>query len=322
MKHPFKLSKSNIIYAIIVGVIVIFLNTRTYGLDGFSIGYTLGSLIGLLVFPALLAFLFWYILGRKEKGGTTTFNVVLSLMLLSSISQFGRTAKERQKPIDTIQKAITDYKENTLANPDSTDLNYAALSSDIKRSIDDLVKTSIGEERKLYVVVKEFFKKSDSTSLEWNKAYNAFNEPRILDFNQLNNQEEYEFQKSVIQTYIDQSQNFKYFIENRIDYMKNHSKNIDKSHTAYIGFMKGMVKKDSVQTPIFLPYINGHIAYGEGIKEIVEILEKESGKWEYENETLIFENSESQILYETILNKAFGNEELVNELSDKLIEIL
>ena len=322
MKHPFKLSKSNIIYTIIVGVIVIFLNTRIYGLDGFSIGYSLGSLIGLLLFPSLFAFLFWFILGRKENGGTTTFNVVLSLMLLGSISQFGRIAKDRQKPIDTIQKAITDYKENTLTNPDSTDLNYATLSSNIKNSIDDLVKTSIGEERKVYVVLKEFFKKSDSTSLEWSKAYNAFNEPRILDFNQLNNQEEYEFQKNVIQAYIDQSHNFKYFIENRIDYIKNQSKNIDKSHASYIGFMRGMTKKDSVQTPIFVPYINGHIAYGEGIKEIVEILEKENGKWEYEDETLIFENSESQILYETILNKAFGNEELVNELSDKLIEII
>ena len=59
-------------------------------------------------------------------------------------------------------------------------------------------------------------------------------------------------------------------------------------------------------------------------KKIIELLENEQGKWSYENETetLIFENSEIQTTYEKILNDAISNEEIVNELSDKLVEIM
>ena len=86
--------------------------------------------------------------------------------------------------------------------------------------------------------------------------------------------------------------------------------------------MRGLIKKDSLQKPIFVPYINAHIEYGQGIKEIVELLEKEEGKWNYENDILTFENSESQITYEKTLDKAIINEQVVDELSDKLIEIM
>ena len=49
MKYPFKLSKPNIIYASIVGIIIIFLNIKTFGLDGYVFGYSFGSIIGIIL---------------------------------------------------------------------------------------------------------------------------------------------------------------------------------------------------------------------------------------------------------------------------------
>lgn len=324
MKHPFKPSKSNIIYASIVAAIIIFFNIRIYGFDAYTFGMSIGSIIGVVLITTLLALLFWFILGRKEKGGTTAFNIVLTLMFLGTISEFGQIAKDRQKPIDDLQKAVFEYKESTLANPDSTDSNYNELSANIKSSIDDLIKNSVGEERKVWLALKGFFKKSDSTNKEWNRAYNSFAEPRILDFNRLNNTKEFEFQKQTVQEYINQSKHFKSFVETRVDYLKEKTNRIDKSNKAYIGFIKGLTKKDSIQKPIFIPYINGHIEYGLGIKKIIELLENEQGKWNYDDETdtLIFENSEIQTTYDKILNYAISNEKIVNELSDKLVEIM
>ncbi|MEJ6791601.1 MAG: hypothetical protein QNK89_02380 [Lacinutrix sp.] len=94
MKHPFKLSKTNIIYGLIVSFISVFLNTKIRGFNSFSIGYSIGTILTVIAFPTLFALLFWYILGRKENGGTTTFNVVLSILLLSTLGQIGRLSKE------------------------------------------------------------------------------------------------------------------------------------------------------------------------------------------------------------------------------------
>ena len=324
MKHPFRPSKTNIIYASIVASIIIFFHIRIYGFDAYTFGMSIGSIVAIILITTIIAFLFWLILGRKENGGTTTFNIVLTLMLLGSISEFGQITKDRQKPIDDLQKAVSEYKENTLANPDSTDLNYNELSKNVKSSIDGLIKNSVGEERKVWLALKDFFRKSDSTNIEWNTAYNSFAEPRILDFNRLDNAEEFRFQKEIIQEYINQSKHFKSFVENRVDYLKEQTSGIDKSNKAYKGFIKGLNKKDSIQKPIFIPYINAHIEYGKGIKKIIELLESELGQWNYDNETetLIFENSEAETTYDEILNDAISNEEIVNELSDKLVEIM
>ncbi|MBJ6367506.1 hypothetical protein [Snuella sedimenti] len=322
MKHPFKLSKSNIVFSIIVSLIIIFLNIRIYGFDAYTFGLSFGSIIGAIIFPALIALLVWFIKGKKEYGGTTTFNIVLALMLLGSISEFGQVINERKKPMEDMQKAVSKYKERTLANPDSTDANYSELSNGIKNSIDGLLKTSVGEERKVYLALKEYFKKSDSVNVQWNSAYNAFAEPRILDFSLLNEMEEFKFQKNVIQKYIDESEYFKSFIINRVEFLKHKTKNIDKDNKAYKGFLKGMTNKDSIQKPIFIKYINGHIDYGKGMKSILELLEKENGKWQYENEVITFQDLETQNAYEKIFNHAILNEEIVNELSDKLVELL
>lgn len=324
MKYPFKLSKTNFIYAVIVAVIIVFINFRIYDFDVYTFGMSLGIIIGTMLMPTLIALLFWFILGRKQNGGTTTFNIVLTLMLFGSINELTQIAKVKQKPIEELQKAVSEYKESAIANPDDTGSSYSELSSTVKNSIEDLIKSSTGEERKVWLALKRFFKKSDSKNKEWNNAYNAFSDPRILDFNRLNNSKEFEFQKQTIQEYINQSNDFKSFIENRLDHLKEQTKNINKENKAYKGFLKGFTKKDSIQKPIFFPYINAHIEYGKKIKQIVELLEKEQGKWSYDNETetLLFKNSKSQFTYEELLNEALSNEEIVNELFDKLVDTI
>jgi hypothetical protein len=322
MKYPFKLTKSNIIYFSIISLIVFAYQLRVNSFDGYVVGTIIGSIIGLFLFPLLFALLFWFILGRKKNGGTTTFNIVLSIVVLGQFSNFIQESGEKQKPINDLQEAVSEYKEKTLTSPDSTDINYSELSTKVKKSIDDLIKTSVGEERKVFLKLKNYFKKADSVNVSWNNSYNAFAEPRILDFTRLNEKEEYKFQKKVIQEYIKESENFKSFVQNRVEYLKNQTKNIDKNSKSYKGFIKGLTNKDSIQKPVFIPYINAHIEYGKGMKGIIEILEKENGKWKYENETITFQNSESQTTYEKILNTAIENEEIVNELSDKLVEIM
>ena len=97
---------------------------------------------------------------------------------------------------------------------------------------------------------------------------------------------------------------------------------VDKNNKVFIGFMEGLTNKDSIQKPIFIPYINAHIEYGKGIYEIIELLEQDNGKWKYENGVMIFQNPENQKYYEELLGKTIHYEEIVNELSDKLVEIM
>ena len=318
MKHTFKLSKTNVIYAIVALILMGLLHLPTLKFDPYSLGYTTGSVLGIILIPTLIALLFWLISGKKEKGGTTTFNIVLTLMLFSSLGEMGRELEQRRKPIDNINKAIVEYKKQTLANPDSVDSNYVELSTNIKNSFDSLIKTSRGEERKVYIAARDFMKKSDSLDTKWTEAYNTFAEVDIMDYNRLNSNKEYKFQKKIIQQYINQSIIYRTFVQNRFDYFEDKTKNINKTNKVYKGFQK----QDSIQKPVFNKYLSTHINYGHGIIGILEILEQEDGKWSFENETLLFDSSEAQSNYAKILDEAIKNETIINDLSIKLIEIM
>ncbi len=127
MRHPFKLSKANIIYSIVVSLIVTPLLLIINGISVHSIGIILGSLIGIFLIPLFFAILFWIILGRKLKGGTTTFNIVLTLSLLGQISSFSEEISQKRKPLYDSNEAVSEYKENAKLNPGLANVNYKEL---------------------------------------------------------------------------------------------------------------------------------------------------------------------------------------------------
>lgn len=68
--------------------------------------------MAIIAIPTLIALLFWFILGKKEKGGNIAFNIMLTIMLISQLSMFGKMLEERQKPVSEIKKEISKYEED------------------------------------------------------------------------------------------------------------------------------------------------------------------------------------------------------------------
>jgi len=322
MKYPFKLAKSNIIYISIISFIIVIYRLLINGFDSYIIGGIIGTVIGLFLFPLLFALLFWFILGRKKNGGTTTFNIALSIILLGQFSNFTQELTQKQKPINDLKEAISTYKESNKVNPDSADINYAKYSGKIKTGVNELIKTSSGTEKKIFIVLNEFLIKTDSLNINWYKSYNDIENPRILDFKLLNNEKEFDYQIGVIENYTKNSKNFKAFFLNRITHLDNKLKKFNKNNKAVKGVIRGIKRKDSLQRPIFIPYINAHIAYGENLTELLRILKKEKGKWEYKNDEILLDSETSQRKCDSILINASEKEELVNELYDKLIDVM
>ncbi len=85
--------------------------------------------------------------------------------------------------------------------------------------------------------------------------------------------------------------------------------------------MKGVYKKDSIQKPIFIPYIDAHIKYGENMRTLVELLERDNGKWLFIDDELTFEKTESSNSFNEYILKIGENETMINEYYDKLISI-
>lgn len=117
--HSFRFSNSNITYLIFVTVVAFFSAIMSEEFKSEGLGYSAGTVIGYVfasfILPFLFAFAVWFLRGRKENGGTTTFNIILTIVLLSMISKCGQRVQEKAGIEQAVQQTVNQYKSDELS---------------------------------------------------------------------------------------------------------------------------------------------------------------------------------------------------------------
>lgn len=320
-KIGFRLSKVNWILALIVIGISALIFLRSDGINGFSLGYLFGSIVTSAIVPLFFALIVWLIKGKKPYSGTYTFNIVLVLLCFGMLKEIGAMSKEKTDSVDAITKSALKYKDNI--NNEKVGINaYQEHIANVDDGISKMIRNSTGNEQEVYKNLQKFTSINSSVMIDWQKSVDSVAQPRILDYSVLNNQAEFNYQIGVLNYYKKQSNLYKRHFENRKSLLVNLNKNIPKGNLTLKGVMTGVNNKDSIQKPIFEPFIKSHIDYSNSLLEIIEFLQKNQGKWKYKNNELLFSTLELEEKYSTIINKIAKNENRINELSDKMIEVM
>lgn len=320
-KNNFKLSKVNWIFAIIVIGISSFVFLKKDGINGFSLGYLVGLIVTAGIIPLIFALVVWLIRGRVPYAGTYTFNIVLAFLCLGIVKEIGAMSMERSNSIDEISKSVTSYK-NSLSNNGDPDRAFDQYSSTFQKNLAKLINNSSGNEQEVYKKLLEFFTNNQIVMVEWQKSYDSVMNPRILDYSVLNSSEELKYQVNVLEHYRAESESYKKNFITRKSRMKELFVNIPQNNEVLQGVMAGISKKDSVQKPVFVPLIDTHIEYSNNLISILDLLKKNEQDWTYDNGQLFFESEEIEDKFTGIIQKVIENEQIINELSDKLFEVM
>ncbi|WP_027391819.1 hypothetical protein [Aquimarina latercula] len=320
-KIGFRLSKVNWILALIVIGISALIFLRRDGINGFSLGYLFGSIVTSAIIPLFFAFIVWLIKGRKQYAGTYTFNIILLLMCFGIIKELGAISKEKTDSLEAITKSVSEYKGKINDEEDGIDA-YQEHMANVDDGISKMIRNSTGNEQEVYKNLQKFTSLNSSVMIDWQKSVDSVAQERILDYSLLNNQEEFDYQVGVLEHYKNQSESYKNHFENRKSILIELNKNIPKGNLTLKGVMTGINKKDSIQKPIFEPFIKSHIDYSSDLSDIIKFLQDNQGKWEYKNDELIFSTVELEETYSNLINKIAEDENRINELTDKLIEVM
>jgi len=318
-KKGFKLSKVNWIIALIIIGISALIFLRRDGINAYSLGYLFGSIVTAALLPLFFAFIVWLIKGKKAYAGTYTFNIVLILMCFGMLTELGAISKEQNDTIDAITKSVSEYKKK-INNEEDEITAYQEHIANVGNGISKMIRNSIGNEKEVYKNLQKFISINSSVMIAWQKAFDSVSTPRILDYSVLNSQQECKYQIDVLKYYQKQSELYKNHFENRKSIIIGLNKNIPKNNQTLIGVMTGINSKDSIQKPIFKPFIASHINYSSHLIDMINFLNDNNGKWAYQNDELIFDNSILETTYLEIINKISKVENQINELTDKLIE--
>ena len=320
-KHSFKLSKVNWIFALIVIGISAFIFLRKDGINEYGLGYLAGSIVTAGLNPSIIAFVVWLIRGKKNFAGTYTFNIVLAFITFGMITEIVEISKEKSEGVKTISNSVSELKDK-INNEEDAVSAFKEHSANVDDGLSKMIKNSTGNEQKVYINLRKFTQINNEVMINWQSSYDSVMSPRILDYGVLKNPNEYDYQIGVLENYKSQSRNYKNHFENRTTIIADLFKGIPKENQTLKAVMKGITKQDSIQTPIFNPFIKSHLSYGENLIELINFLEENKTKWSYENEELIFENKELENRYLDIINNVAEDEEQISVLSDKLINVM
>lgn len=321
MKQSFALSKSNKIYFGVIASLFLFSFVVFSEKSPYKIGELTGSLVSLLLFPSLFAWIIWRLSGRKEIAGSLTFNIFLSLILLGQIGQFAnklhhfQISKELQEQKEKFKKDISDAD-----NPAKIDASYSKYKDSLKNGLTKLSETSTGQDKQFYRIMSDFVTESNVNIQSWRESYNAVLSSRILNYSILNSDEEFAFQKNIINLYVEKTKASNESFANMVPNLKKRLRVLGEGNKLAQGAIKGATEKHLSQKPILEPLMQSHIEYGKNMIQILELLQKNKDLWAYKNDQLLIYSDTVQNEYNKLIEKLGTNEATINTLSEKLTE--
>lgn len=317
-RNKFKLSKVNWIIALVIVVISGFIFLKSDGVNAYSLGILIGSIVVIGLVPLLLSILVWFIRGKKKFAGTYTFNIVLFFMTLGMIIEMVQLSRDKSNGLNAISTSVSELKDEINATGARVSA-IAKYTANVDDALTNMIALSTGNEQKVYVKLREFNQTNIGVLLDWQRSYDSVMEPRILNYEVLKAPSEFEYQISVLEHYKAKSNNYLNHFEKRKPLLVTLFKDIPQENQTLKGIMREVNKQDSIQSPNFYPWIKSHLSYSENLIRLLNLLEKNNMNWTYENEKLIFNNTELENRYLEIIGNIADDEKNINVFADKLM---
>lgn len=320
-KFPYKITKTNWIVFAVACSISVLLRLITFDDVPEFIGNAVGIGIGYLFFASLFGVVFWFLLGRKENGGSTTFNVLIVIMLLGQFGEFSRNLKKND--IDTTEwnKAISKYKEDIKNDSIPADVAFQTFAASLEKNIDIFIEQSSGDQKELFIGLKEFINEAKQEGNNWTAAQSKIASESFFNFSLLNNEDEINKQIQTAEEFIVASKRYKQFFQSRLAKLEAIIKDKEIEGDLSKDVLEGVKLKVKKQNPVFIPYINYNIEYGIKMKEVLVLIK--NNNWKLTKEEYIeFKDATIDEQFNNLIMELTEIEEKVNELHALSVDVM
>lgn len=158
----FKLSVVAWITWALAAVLVVGLNLSAYPADtdsAYKIGNLVGQVVGLLLMPTLLSWLFWRIFRRSARAGLITFLVVLGILILGQVSESLRRVQQEavyQKMKADLSAAKSDMIQDIESGGGIALDKAHRMADDTLNAMSDIARNSTGEDKQIALAGEAF----------------------------------------------------------------------------------------------------------------------------------------------------------------------
>ena len=318
--EKFALSLSNKALLAVVIAIPVLSFTMT---SSFSSGRLIRAILSSVLVPAVLAWIGWFLMGKRERVRDGIFNLVLVLFLASGLNTAIDRVVERVK-VNPIQSSIEDFK-STLATAETAEevsAAYNELTNDVEMTLRMLSASSTGEDKKFFAIMADHIKEVSDYTILWQEAYTAAISPDILNYASLTSDEAFEKRIAILRVYTSKTNDYMAYREQQLPTMRSRLSVLSDNNQKAKNAIESAKKKMRQQDPFLLPLLQAHLEYGENMIEILNLLQSDKEGWSAEKGALLNHTDTFGKNYDTLLESLQKNEAAILALSGKLFEIM
>ena len=318
MKQKFTLSQSNKIYIAVITLLFVVLFIAVPSKTSFLAGEFIGRLIGLLLLSSIFAWIVWRLSGKKEKAGTVTFNIILTLFVIGLIT-FPFTQKRFQlfQEESNIKELIEEFNKTIATTNDKGKLDtaYNKFVDSYEETLIRLTGNSTSQEKRLYRAFGDFVTKISLASEKWYQSSDAaIYAPRIFDYSLLNSEQEFDYRKNILRLHIEETKAYKKFYDIAIPNLKKQLTASGDSKKIAKSFIRGATRQYILDIPTIEKLSQAHIEYANKTIQVLDLLQIKRDEWEWENDELIFYNENLLNEYNELYNEIVKNGDIIDTL--------
>ncbi len=296
---PFKLSKFNVIFTIIVIAFYFMPAILASQLSSHIIGLICGRVIALIFIPMLFAWLVWRMRGRQEKGGTGTYNLVLFLCIISQINQCAMNS-QREEFYKNVISAKQEYQialksVDNVADVQSAHQKYVNIIEKNYKECSqyhDPDMRDIDSDKEILLVMADLNTEDMIAQVEWVNAYAEIEENNLLRYSLANNTEAFDRQRKYIDRYLEKTQILKELFESKVETLKKKlGKLVDSSKNAQM-IIGNALESYRNQRPFMAPVFDAHMAYGEHLGQLLDLLQNRRDEWSEGDNKIVAHNDD------------------------------
>ncbi len=321
MKHPFAVSKTNIILAAVCIGIIGLLTFRVNGLSSYAIGTFVGRFVFVLVFPLIVAVLAWFITGRKEGGGQIMFNIVLVILSFGAATNVFDNAKEDRQQLANVQSNIGELR-NLYSQDSVPQASVDSVSTAIIKNFNKMILRSSGAEREIIKISKEMFIQTTRFASNWNNSFDRLNNAGLIDYSKIQDTQSRNEQRKIIVEYQKMSKIYLRFFLSRKTILNKKLEHLDPNNPTVVGFKNGFTSKDSIQRPVMISYLKSNINYGQNLLSVLDMFDDPNVGWHYDGTVLEFDNYNDELKYNMLYESMDSNINSINRLHERVLEIM
>lgn len=199
---------------------------------------------------------------------------------------------------------------------------YEEFAASNQKNLGKLAQASSGNQKIAIQIFQDFLAENEVFAKKWQTSFEALQDPRILDYTQLKNKGEFNYQKKIIKVYITDTKAYIEIYRAMIPNLTKRLAVIEPGSQFVMGMIDGATKTHQRQKPIFEKVMNQHLTLGNTLLEILDTLEKKQALWSVNNGQLQIDETETLNKINSLIETMEQTKLKIAQYSNELLETI